>query len=74
MQSEREREREKKRERKKEKKEKNKKGISYLAAAPDDVRIRLELVGTFFPISLFVVLSEDCFFLEREKNFDTNKF
>ena len=71
MQSE--RERKKKRERTKEKKKKKKKGISHLAAAPDDVRIRLELVGTFFPISLFLFWSEDCFFLER-KNFDTDKF
>jgi hypothetical protein len=46
----REREKEREREKKKKKKKKKKKGISYLAAAPDDVRIRLELVGTFFPI------------------------
>ena len=54
MQSE--REREKKRQRKKEKKKKNKKGISYLAAAPDDVRTRLELVGTFLPIVVLKIV------------------
>ena len=48
--------REREREKKKEKKKK-KKGISHLAAAPpDDVRIRLELVGTFFTILFVVVL------------------
>jgi len=62
------RERERERERENEKK---KKGISHLAAAPDDVLVRLELVGTFFPIVVFRLTWEIVF--SKRKTFDTGK-
>jgi hypothetical protein len=56
------------RERTREREREEEKGISHLAAAPDDVLVRLELVGTFFPIVVFR-LTWEIVFSKRKKNF-----